>query len=459
LSTKEEGCVHTLRVIPMVCSPQPSVQATIINLKNTAALGQSENWVLSQIRPTGFWIAVVNDYSNNVKNRIEVCCSILDVGKIMMSFQPVRKDKLQEACQALNYINTKDICSNPSIDGADDDGIPVLGILEKMITHLVVQGKTSSKAFSIIATSIYKALSEKPEDTFNESENELIEFCKAGGELKNNGYLRTAILLQCLCPLRIQLKTKGDVHELTAKTLKAFGCFPARDVVPFKGSSFQIFSESADTTAITSFADEYLPLSNKMKITVYMHDTTELLKELKVSNTKTLADILDNINKDVYNCSLSTSILSCTEKLCLDVRPKTRAGNGFTSPFPPDTLREAITNIMSDKDVLQSCSCLQYVAGHKMLEMIKFYFFDVLKEATSFTCLSEQVLLHVTHRANHFVQRAAYIKKKKAYSKNSKDKEHEDFEVKSNLEKKYNHNGGKDLMECMLSLSMPYSGG
>ena len=140
---------------------------------------------------------MVNDDSNDVEHRIDVCCSILHVSKRMMSFKPVGKEKLQEACLALNSIYTQNTRSNSSsIDGADDDGIPVLGILEKMITHLVVhKEETSSQAFSIIATSIYNALLAKNEDTFNESEKQLIKFCEAGGELKNNGYLRTAILL------------------------------------------------------------------------------------------------------------------------------------------------------------------------------------------------------------------------------------------------------------------------
>mgnify|MGYP006133871603 FL=1 len=195
--TEDDTNKPTLSVIPMVCSPQPSVEATIINLKRIAALGQPEKWDLSQIKPTGFWIAVVNDDSNDVEHRIDVCCSILHVSKRMMSFKPVGKEKLQEACLALNSIYTQNTRSNSSsIDGADDDGIPVLGILEKMITHLVVhKEETSSQAFSIIATSIYNALLAKNEDTFNESEKQLIKFCEAGGELKNNGYLRTAILL------------------------------------------------------------------------------------------------------------------------------------------------------------------------------------------------------------------------------------------------------------------------
>ena len=48
--TEDDTNKPTLSVIPMVCSPQPSGEATIINLKRIAALGQPKVVGMARVR-------------------------------------------------------------------------------------------------------------------------------------------------------------------------------------------------------------------------------------------------------------------------------------------------------------------------------------------------------------------------------------------------------------------------
>eukprot|EP00979_Chaetoceros_neogracilis_P019143 scaffold11849_cov1149-Chaetoceros_neogracile.AAC.3 len=394
----------TITILPLLCSPNLSSQTTAQNLMKR--LCTKENvWIMSKHTVSGFFIKYIDgtigaDKTSKLPSSVNIAKSMMNDGKVCSMLETTKcvgrytsiDDKCIDEfskllCKIEDEVGDKKMSIERGAGSREEVGLkPLVLRFDKIVQKIISESDNISDPYTKIANCLHKLL---PQDFA------LKDMCHPCGIFQNNGYLRTAILVQGLCSVRIILKGLNDIHECVAKSLKDFGVDVSH--TPAKtNQQFPIYSSGTATAEL---------VSDSISLTIHEHGTVEFLNELKLSTFKSLGDIVDNINPEIYKNSFATAIDEYEEELTFDVRSQdSRKAQKLDPNF--------VVQKLFEKKALVACSSLEVLCGHQMLQQIMYIFYDVMQDAGSFALLKEKIDDYVSQddnasAANEFLDTSA----------------------------------------------------